>query len=174
MAGLNSNRRNNIWKYGLLSMIILTVLMLPGTIVAQDNKTDLQLMITGGFPGTLTPGQAAHIYLTVKNNGDTAVENISFRTDAPVEVPLTFLPDFIAELSPGSSTLVDINLLPAKNSGNRDYNINLIADSVQTRAVTTLYFRVAGGFSYWTWVGLGLGVLVIVGFILVYRRFGKS
>jgi uncharacterized membrane protein len=159
--------------FSLLAAVILALFCWPSAVLAQDPKTDLQLYVSGGFPGTLTAGKETHFYLTLKNNGDTIISGISFSHDAPQDVQVSFDPDSVASLTAGSSNSVDVTVTAGKSSGSRDYNINLIANSPQTRAVTTLYFRVQGGSSYWTWVGLGLGLIVVIGFILVYRRLSK-
>jgi uncharacterized membrane protein len=159
--------------FGLLAALVLALFCLPAAVVAQDPKTDLQLYVSGGFPGNLTAGKETHFYLTLKNNGDTAINGISFNHDAPADMQVLFSPDSIASLTAGSSNSVDVTVIPGKSSGGRDYNINLIANSAQTRAVTSLYFRVQGGSSYWTWIGLGMGLIVVVAFILVYRRLSK-
>jgi uncharacterized membrane protein len=159
--------------FSLLAALMLLLFCWPAAVVAQDPKTDLQLYISGGFPGTLTAGKEAHFYLTLKNNGDTAISGISFSHDAPQDMQVRFSPESIASLTAGSSNAVDVTVIPGKSSGGRDYNINVIANSSQTRAVTSLYFRVQGGSSYWTWVGLGMGLIVVIAFILVYRRLSK-
>lgn len=159
--------------FSLLAGLMLVLFCWPSAIAALDPKTDLQLYVSGGFPGNLTAGKETHFYLTLKNNGDTAISNISFSHDAPQDMQVLFSPESIANLTAGSSNSVDVTVIPAKSSGGRDYNINLVANSNQTRAVSSLYFRVQGGFSYWTWVGLGMGLIVVIAFILVYRRLSK-
>jgi hypothetical protein len=42
------------------------------------------------------------------------------------------------------------------------------------RSVTSLYVRVEGGRSFWAWVGLGIGLVVVLAFVLIYLRWGKS
>jgi uncharacterized membrane protein len=159
--------------FSLLAAWLLILFCWPSAISALDPKTDLQLYVSGGFPGNLTAGKETHFYLTLKNNGDSAITNITLSHDAPEGTQVLFSPDSIASLTAGSSNSVDVTVIPGKSSGGSDYNINLVANSAQTRAVTTLYFRVQGGSSYWTWVGLGMGLIVVAAFILVYRRLSK-
>ncbi len=159
--------------YGLIAAVILAVWCWPSTVLALDPKTDLQLYVSGGFSGTLTAGQETRLLLVVKNNGDTTLDNITFQYDAQDGTLVSFQPDSIARLSAGNSTTVSVIFTTGKKSGSRDEHINLIASSSQATAITTVYYRVSGGYSYWTYVGLALGVLAVTGFILVYRRFSK-
>jgi uncharacterized membrane protein len=52
--------------------------------------------------------------------------------------------------------------------------VTLIAEAEQARAVTSTILRVENASSVWQWVGLGIGVVVIAGFVLLYRRFSRE
>jgi uncharacterized repeat protein (TIGR01451 family) len=100
----------------------------PVTIAAQDAKTELLLMLSGNFPGALERGEESRFYLTVKNNGDSDISNITFSHDAPQGLQVSFSPDSIASLTPGSSTTVDVVLKVDSGSTEGDYSVNLVAD----------------------------------------------
>ncbi|HSW58480.1 MAG TPA: NEW3 domain-containing protein [Dehalococcoidales bacterium] len=156
-----------------LAAVILMTVGWAVPAAAEDPKTDLVLMLTGGFSGTVTVGQESLFYLALKNTGETQIENITFGHDAPAGLQVRFRPDSVAALSPGSSTTVDVIILADKKTDRPNYHINLVASSPQIRTITTLYFSVSGGSSYWVWVGLGIGILAVIAFVLIYRRMNK-
>ncbi len=160
---------------GILAAIIgLTVLGLSAMpAAAQPGKLDLTLYIAGPYPDPVTPGQDNHLFVTIRNNSNSPITHILFRSDAPEGWTVTFDPPGLDSLTENSSNTIDVNIVPPKSVENRDYNVTLIAEAAETRAVTSAYLRVEGGISYWLWIGIGIAVAVIIGFIIVFFRFGR-
>jgi len=159
----------------LAVMALISLMPAPVMLAAQAEKVDLSLRI---FPDyyyrDVTPGQDNIVYLEVRNNGDGEVTDIVFEADAPEGWQVSFDPVIIAAMAPGSSQTVDIKVVPPVGEGRDNYRLTVIAEAAETRAVTSFMLSVEEGFSYWLWVGLGVGALVIIGFIVVYRRFGNQ
>ena len=159
----------------LAVMAIVSLMSAPVVVSAQAVRVDLSLRI---FPDyhyrDVTPGQDNTVYMEVRNNGDSEVTDIVFEADAPEGWQVSFDPAAIAAMAPGSSQTVDINVAPPAGEGRDNYRLTIIAGAAETRAVTSFTLNIEEGFSYWLWVGVGVAVLAIIGFIAVYRRFGHQ
>jgi uncharacterized membrane protein len=168
------NKTNRYW----LSMLVLSVLFLflmPTSLAAQENKTDLNLrLLPGDFYQGLQPGAVKTVYLEVRNNGVRALTDIRFSAAIPENWKVIYRPERLAYLATGSSYTVDADIVPADGAGRGDYTINLIAEALETRAATSVFLQVEGGAGYWLWVGVGIAVLVATGFVVVFMRESRN
>jgi uncharacterized membrane protein len=156
---------------------LIVLLSLPAAVFAQapqPGKLDLTFYITGGYPNNITPGQANQQFAVIRNNGNTTLTNIRFSANAPQGWTVNFNPARLDSLDINSSNTIEVNITPSSGASKGNYNITLIADANETRAVTDAFLRVEGGISYWLWVGIGIAALVIIGFIIVFLRFGRG
>ena len=87
---------------------------------------------------------------------------------------MDFRPESIGYLGAGSHQAIDVNVVADPDTDKGEYTLTLIAEADQTRTVTSTVLRVENAFSLWQWVGLGMGALVIAGFVILYRRFGRE
>ena len=141
---------------------------------APQGKTDLILNLVGAFPGNVTPGQENHFFLQVRNNGNVTVSNIRFSAVAPEDWIVNFQPERLDSLSAGSSDTIDVTVIPDRLTDSGDYSISVYAEASETRTATSIFLSVEGVSSYWLWVGVGITALVIIGFIVVFLRYGRQ
>jgi uncharacterized membrane protein len=114
------------------------------------------------------------MYLDVVNSGEGAVTGITLRADMPEGWSVSFSPASVDYLGEGESHPVDIVVIPAEDARRGEYNVVLIAEANETRAVTSTTFRVESGASFWTWVGVVVVAVVVAGFTFVYLRMGRQ
>ena len=165
------------WKFlSLLLMVAgLMLVALPGQILAQDNKIELTLrLLPGHYYSEVTPGESKTLYLEIENSGDEAITNIELFSDKPEGWTVDFKPESIDYLAADSHQSIDVDVVADADTVKDDYTLTLIAEADQTRTVTTTVLRVEDAFSLWRWIGLGVGALVIVLFVVLYRRFGRE
>ncbi len=155
--------------FGLIPMLM------PGTVLAQEEKTDISLrLIRGDYNKEVIPGEETILHLEIHNSGDTPVTNIRLSAEPPEGWDIEFEPAVIGYLGTGTFQTIDINVRPPKSVGRDGYNINIIAEANETRRITTVFLRVEKTTTIWTWVGIGVAALVIGGFVIVYRRYGRQ
>jgi len=163
-----------LWLSPLIAVLIMLIVP-SGILLAQEAKIDLSLrMLSGYYYKEVTPGEDSTLYIEIRNNGDKEITNIRFDSDKPEGWVVDFNPGSISYLSAGSSQTVDVNVIPSLDTDRGEYNLTFLAESNETRAVTSTTMRVENGYSFWLWIGIGLGVLVIAGFVLIYLRFGRQ
>ena len=153
----------------------LIIILMPGTALAQEEKTDISLrLIPGDCNKEVTPGEETILHLEIHNNGDKPVTNIRFSSETPEGWDIEFDPAVIDYLGTGTFQTIDINVRPSKSAGRDGNNINIIAEANETRRITTVFLRVEPVSTIWTWIGIGVAILVIAGFVIVYRRYSRQ
>ena len=158
-----------------LLLILAVAFIAPGVSLAQVEKTSLDLrLLPGYYYSDIAPGEMRTLYLQVVNIGETAVTGITLRADKPEGWSVIIKPDTIVNIGAGNSYPVDINVIPPDRARKGEYTLVIIAEATETRAVTSTILRIDSGASFWLWIGLGITVLVVAGFIYVYRRFGRN
>jgi len=163
-----------LWLY-LLIAGILTCLVSPASVLAQEAKVDLSLrMLPDYYYKEVTPGEENTLFMEVRNNGNKGLYNIKFDSDSPKGWVVNFTPTSIDYLSAGSSETVDVKVIPSSGASRGEYNLTIIAEAIETRAATSTMLRIDSGPSFWLWVGVGVAALVVVGFVVIFLRFGKQ
>ena len=165
------------WR--VLSLLLMTVglmiLAFPSQILAQGDRVELTLrLLPGYYYIEIIPGENKTLYLEIENSGNKAITNIRLFSDKPKGWIVDFRPESIGYLGAGSHQAIDVNVVADPDTEKGEYTLTLIAEADQTRTVTSTVLRVENAFSLWQWVGLGIGALVIVGFVILYRRFGRE
>ena len=159
----------------LLAVAVLVISASPGRISAQDDKFELTLrLLPGYYYVEITPGENTTLYLEIENSGNKAITNIRLYSDKPKDWIVDFKPESVDYLGARSRHAIDVNVIADPDSEKGEYTLTLIAEADQTRTVTNTVLRVENTFSLWQWVGLGMGALVIAGFVILYRRFGRE
>jgi len=152
----------------------LMLVLLPGTALAQDEKTGISLtLIPGDYYKEVIPGEENILHLEVHNTGDKPVTNIRLSAEEPEGWYIEFSPAVIGYLNAGSLQTVDIAVTPAKNPARGEHRIHIIAEANETRKITTAFLKIEPATSIWTWIGVAIAAIVIAGFFFVYRRFGQ-
>jgi uncharacterized membrane protein len=164
--------RKILWLPVLL--VGLTALLWPCSVLAQVQKTDLNLNVVYDGFRSLKAGEEKTIYMEVGNSGYGELTNIRLSADAPEGWTVEFSPAFIDSLAPGSVQTVNIKLKPADNADKGNYNIAVIGQANETRRVTSIYVRVESASLFWLWLGIGIAAVLIAGFVLIFMRFGRE
>ncbi|MFC1916850.1 NEW3 domain-containing protein [Chloroflexota bacterium] len=163
-----------LWLF-LLIAGLLVCLGSSTVLLAQEAKVDLSLrMLPEYYYKEVIPGEDNALFMEVRNNGDKEITNIRFESDKPEGWVVDFKPGSIDYLGAGSSQMIDVNVIPGRDTGREEYNLTFIAEANETRTATSAMLRVENGFSFWLWVGLGVAALAIVGFIVIFLRFGRQ
>ncbi len=150
------------------------ILAFPSQILAQGDRVELTLrLLPRYYYIEIIPGENKTLYLEIENSGNKAITNIRLFSDKPPGWIVDFRPEFIGHLGAGNHKAIDVNVVADPDTDKGKYTLTLIAEADQTRTVTSTVLRVENAFSLWQWVGLGMGALVIAGFIILYRRFGR-
>lgn len=171
-------KRTIDWIF-LLALMVAGVLA-PCAVLAQPQpppqpvKTDLTLNIVYDGFRSLKAGEERTLFLEVGNAGYKSLTDIRLSADAPEGWTITFSPDVIDSLAPGSLQTVDVLLKTADNATRGDYNIAVIGQANETRRVTSIYVRVESSSPFWVWVGAAIGALLIAGFVVIFLRFGRE
>lgn len=165
------------WRF--LSLLLMTVglmiVVFPSQILAQGDKVGLTLrLLPGYYYIEIIPGENKTLYLEIENSGNKEITNIRLFSDKPKGWIVDFRPERIGYLGAGSYQGIDVNVVADPDTAKGEYTLTLIAEADQTRTVASTVLRVKNGFSLWQWVGLGMGALVIAGFVILYRRFGRE
>ena len=163
---------------GIALLILIgtvSVAYTSSAVLAQEAKVDLFLrMLPDYYYKEVTLGEENTLFMEVRNNGNTGISNITFDSDRPKGWIVNFEPKSIDYLSAGSSQTIDVKVIPYSNSDKEEYNLTIIAEATETRAAIGTILRVETSPSIWLWVGLGVITLVIVGFIVIFLRFGNQ
>jgi uncharacterized membrane protein len=163
-----------LWLF-LMIAGLLACLGSSTTVLAQEAKVDLSLrMLPNYYYKEVIPGEENTLFLELRNNGDKDISNIKFDSDRPEGWIVDFTPRSIDSLSAGSAHTIDVKVIPGHDTSRGEYNLTIIAEAVETRAVTSTMLRVESGPSFWLWVGVGVAALVIVGFVVIFFRFGRQ
>lgn len=161
----------------------------PITVKVSDDagdtaSVDLKVTIIGNYKVDLTTptqqlntnataGQAKTLQVIVANTGSAAVQNISLTaTGLPSGWTMTFQPDKVDSIDPGTVRQVQATLTPAAKAIAGDYSISLAASS--TQASINKDFRVTVETpTIWGWVGIGIVVVVVGGLVWMFASYSR-
>jgi uncharacterized membrane protein len=153
----------------------LIAILSPGYILAQGVKTGLDLrLVSGGYNDEVNPGEDNIFFMEIANNSTDTITNIGFSADSPKGWVVEFTPETIDFINADNYQTVDVNIKPPQNTSKGRYTVTVIADSVETRRVMSIFVRVENGISVWAWVGAIVAAVVITGFVIIFRRFGRE
>ncbi len=155
-------------------LVVIFALLLPVVVIAQDGKDGLVLYFSSGYGGQINPSESKTLYLEVSNNSNNIISGIYLSADAPEGWSVTFEPQNVGILEAGSYQAVEMDITAPKSVEKGSYSINVIADSSAGRRVIGTQLYVNKGNSIWIWVGGALGIVIIIVFVLIYRRFNKE
>jgi len=160
------------------------VITLEATSGDLTGKIDLTAKVTARYGITAAPADSIYsmtaksgkdnIYsITVANDGSAPVENIGFTADKTQGWEITFTTTEIAALEPGASKTVDVNIKPAAKTVSGDYMVNIWVSGKQATADKIAVRVTVETSSIWGWVGVIIIVLVVMGLVTVFVRFGR-
>jgi len=147
-------------------------------------SVDLKVGIVGSYKLDLTTptqqlntdataGQAKKVQVTVVNNGTAPIQNVSLSsTGLPSGWTVTYNPDKLDSIDPGTQRQVEATLTPAPKAIAGDYSITLSATS--TQASINKDFRVTVNTpTIWGWVGIGVVVVVVGGLVWLFQSYSR-
>jgi uncharacterized membrane protein len=120
----------------------------------------------------VTAGSTGTIALLVTNSGSTVLQNVAVTATSPTGWTATFAPTSVATLQPNTSATVTATVKPSSDALAGDYDITFTATSGSTTATVDIRTTVQTS-PLWGFIGIALIVLVIVGLLWVFRRFGR-
>jgi uncharacterized membrane protein len=162
---------------------LITVLATSGP---YSQSLDLKAIITGTYTMELSTsdgllnlnapqGEVTTLTMVVKNTGSGTLEKIGFRSITPSGWEVTFEPDQIAAVPPGSSAQVVVSIKPASDAIPGDYSLRITAYTSGSNSVSqTLELRVTVlGSIAWGLVGLAIIIVVVLGLVFIFWRLGR-
>jgi len=120
----------------------------------------------------VTAGSTGTIALLVTNSGSTVLQGVAVSATSPTGWTATFAPTSVATLQPNTSATVTATVKPSSDALAGDYDITFTATSGSTTATVDIRTTVQTS-PLWGFIGIALIVLVIVGLLWVFRRFGR-
>ncbi len=117
-------------------------------------------------------GEKARFSFYVRNTGSATQQDIKFLSFKPEDWEVTFTPERIDTLAPGEIEQVEVLITPSGQALVGDYSVNV---SVRGQRVSkSLELRVTVKASTaWSWVGIGIILLVIAGLVVLFIRMGR-
>ncbi len=164
-------------KYRIISLFLILVSMiitlLPQPGFAQEERIALTLrLVSDHYNSEVKVGQDNILFLEVRNIGNIAITNIRLSSNQPEGWQVDFDPMKINSLSPGNYQTVELNIKTADSTTRNSYKITLIAEVNEIREVEDIWVTVETP-SYWLWIGAGIAVVLIAGFVLLFIRLNK-
>ena len=121
---------------------------------------------------TATAGGARDFTVRLINEGTAPIEGIDLSGTGPTEWEITFEPATIEALGPGEAVDATARITPSGNAVAGDYVASLTASNESVDE--TMDVRVTVETSpIWGAVGLALILAVLIGLVLVFRRYGR-
>ena len=161
----------------LLIIMFAAVILCPGYVLGQTEQKDRDLVIRfspGSYPYNVRIGEDNLFYLEIENTGIQDITNIRLYANTPEGWVVEINPETVSLLPAGRIQTISANVQPAATASKRDYQITFVAEGDEIQRVLTAWVRVENSEPVWLWVGFGLGVIVIAGFVFVFMRIGRK
>lgn len=157
-----------------MSSLILAIIavLTPRILLAQAEKPDLLIYVFGPY-NNLKAGQDNILSVEVRNVGNGEITDVRLFSEKPEGWVIEFRPAEIDRLVAGSIRTVEVNVKPATGTAEGEYRVTLIAEANETRKDTSIGVTIEPSVSVWLWVGTGLAVIVVISFIIVFRRLSR-
>jgi uncharacterized membrane protein len=152
-------------------------------------STPLQVELTGSYSMQLatsndrlntqaTAGTASNLSLKITNTGSAPLVGVTVTGTPPADWKVTFDPPTVATIAPQGVAAVTAIITPASNAVAGDYVLTFTADAAGTgtqgATTDTVDIRTTvETSSLWGFVGLALIAFVVIGLLLVFRRYGR-
>lgn len=149
----------------------------------QTAGAELAVEITGNFDmalftaderlnATVEAGQPTELPLVVANRGTAPLTDLSFGATAPSGWEVTFAPDSVDRLEPGSTAEVVATITPSEEAIAGDYSMTLRANTAEVNQQVDIRTTVETS-TLWGLFGVGIILVALVALVLVFRRFGR-
>jgi len=168
-------RRARAISLVFLLIVGLMAVLPPRPTLAQGEKLGLSLwLVSGPYDNKVTPGKDNAFFLEVRNTGNQALTDIRLSSVKPEGWVINFKPGRIDYLAPSNFQTVDVNIKPPVKTRERRYTVTLVAETNEVRKVEDIWLGVEAPRGTWLWVGGIIVLVVVAGFIVVFRRFGRQ
>lgn len=127
---------------------------------------------SGTLNTTTSAGSTKDFSVIVVNNGSSVLNNVKLDSTPPTDWTITYDPATIAQLQPNTQQTVVAHIATPGNAVAGDYVVTLSASSGQANDSIDIRTTVETS-TLWGYVGIGLIALVIIGLLLVFRRYGR-
>jgi uncharacterized membrane protein len=159
----------------VLLVIALSLFLLPGTAVAQDEEPRIALVITyTDYNSEVAPGEQNVLYLQVINRGNVPVTDIRIYVEPPKGWDVEISPAVIDYLGVDGEKTIDMLVTPDKYADRGSHRIRLIAEADETKDTLTVYVKVDTATTIWTWIGAGIACIAVASFIFIFIRSGRK
>jgi uncharacterized membrane protein len=118
-------------------------------------------------------GQDNTYSIIIANTGTASIENITFSTDKPEGWEIKFKPEKIDILDINKPITVDVNIKPPPKTVSGDYMITLRVSGKQATADKMDIRVTVETPTVWGWVGVIIILIVVIGLIAIFMRFGR-
>jgi uncharacterized membrane protein len=122
---------------------------------------------------TAKAGRDNTFSVKVTNTGTAAIENIAFSSDKPDGWEIAPKPEKIDKMETSSEQAVDFNIKPPPKTVAGDYMITLTISGKQASADRMSIRVTVETPAIWGWVGVIIILIVVVGLIAIFMRFGR-
>jgi len=174
LLGVKSMKYATTVALFLVLMAGLITSLSPQPILAQEEKIGLSLWLVNRYDNKVTAGENTTFFLEIRNTGNKAITNIRLSSIKPEGWVIDFKPSTLDTLNPEEFQTLEINIKPWDKAAEGNYKATLIADASEIRRVLDIRLIVEAPKGYWLWIGGTILLLVVAGFIIVYRRFGNE
>jgi uncharacterized repeat protein (TIGR01451 family) len=125
------------------------------------------------YSTTAKAGRDNTYSITVTNIGTAPIDNISFSASKPTGWEITYQPEKIDTLEILDPKTIDVNIKPAPDTVAGDYMITLTVSGKQAYAHSLDVRVTVVASSIWGWVGVAIIVVVVIGLVVIFMRFGR-
>ena len=149
----------------------------------ETASLDLQVVITGTYTLTVsTPdqvlsttanaGSTRSFQLTITNSGTAPVTAVTPSAGTPTNWEVTFDPETIASIEPGTTQTVSAQITPTGDAIAGDYDVTMTASGAEANDSVTIRVRVETP-QFWWIVGVVLIGATFAGLYWVFRTYGR-
>jgi uncharacterized membrane protein len=117
-------------------------------------------------------GKEGSLSFYVQNNGSATLDNVSFLSFKPENWKVAFNPERIDSLAPEELKQVEVSITPTDQALVGDYSVGLTADAGKVSKAIELRITVRAS-TAWSWIGIGIIVLVMAGLVVLFIRLGR-
>ena len=156
---------------------LMPILLLTQPALAQRERLALSLWLRdsrNNYNNEVRADQDNKFFLEVRNTGTTLITNIRLSVEEPEGWAIEIKPAEISSLSAGSLNTVDVNIKPVGKATKEGHQVTFIAESNEIPKTVGSFWITVKPAQFWIWVWIAAGVVVVAGFVLVYRRFGRQ
>ena len=133
------------------------------TITAPDSR------LSGDIPA----GETTPLSLVLLNTGSAPARNIDLSATQPTGWTVTFDPESVAELAPGTQTQVTANIQPNDKALSGDYMLTFRAQPEDSTSKSIEYRATVQTSTLWGVVGVAMIAVAVLALGLAVARFGR-